>query len=102
MVEENKVIVYAPIEVEENVEKAAMEKAAVLAFPDEKQTDLQYMRSCLVSAGTNKNGAHFLPSEMMKAHNTVVHKAIDIEHDEEKVIVMNALICTRTVLSLIL
>ncbi len=86
MVEENKVIVYAPIEVEENVEKAAMEKAAVLAFPDEKQTDLQYMRSCLVSAGTNKNGAHFLPSEMMKAHNTVVHKAIDIEHDEEKVI----------------
>lgn len=86
MVEENKVIVYAPIEVEENVEKAAMEKAAVLAFPDEKQTDLQYMRSCLVSAGTNKNGAHFLPSEMMRAHNTVVHKAIDIEHDEERVI----------------
>ncbi len=86
MVEENKIRVYAPIEVEEHVEKAAMEKAAVLAFPDEKQSDLQYMRSCLVSAGTNKNGAHFLPSEMMKAHNTVVHKAIDIEHDEEKVI----------------
>jgi hypothetical protein len=86
MVEENKIRVYAPIEVQENVEKAAMEKAAVLAFPDEKQSDLQYMRSCLVSAGTNKNGAHFLPSEMMKAHNTVVHKAIDIEHEEDKVI----------------
>lgn len=86
MVEENKIRVYAPIEVEEQVEKAAMEKAAVLAFPDEKQQDLQYMRSCLVSAGTNKNGAHFLPSEMMKAHNTVVHKAIDIEHEEERVI----------------
>jgi hypothetical protein len=86
MVEENKIRVYAPIEVQENVEKATMEKAAVLAFPDEKQSDLQYMRSCLVSAGTNKNGAHFLPSEMMKAHNTVVHKAIDIEHEEDKVI----------------
>lgn len=86
MVEENKIRVYAPIEVEQEVEKAAMEKAAVLSFPDEKQQDLQYMRSCLVSAGTNKNGAHFLPSEMMKAHNTVVHKAIDIEHEEERVI----------------
>lgn len=84
--EENKIRVYAPIEVDHEVEQAAMEKAAVLAFPDEKQQDLQYMRSCLVSAGTNKNGAHFLPSEMMKAHNTVVHKAIDIEHEEDKVI----------------
>lgn len=84
--EENKIRVYAPIEVEENIEKSAMEKASVLAFPDEKQSDLQYMRSCLVSAGTNKNGAHFLPSEMMKAHNTVVNKALDIEHEENKVI----------------
>jgi hypothetical protein len=86
MVEENKIRVYAPIEVQEEVEKAAIEKASFLAFPDEKQQDLQYMRSVLVSAGTNKNGAHFLPSEMMKAHNTVVHKAIDIEHEEERVI----------------
>jgi hypothetical protein len=86
MVDENKIRVCAPIEVEHEVEKAAIEKASVLAFPDEKQSDLQYIRSCLVSAGTNKNGAHFLPSEMVKAHNTVVHKAIDIEHEEDKVI----------------
>ncbi len=87
MAEENKIKVYAPIEVEQEVEKAAMEKASsVLAFPEEKQKDLQYIRSCMVSAGTNKNGAHFLPSEMLKAHNTVVHKAIDIEHEEDKVI----------------
>lgn len=84
--EDNKIRVYAPIEVEQEVEKAAQEKAAVLAFPDERQQDLQYIRSVLVSAGTNKNGAHFLPSEMMKAHNTVVHKAIDIEHEEDRVI----------------
>jgi len=86
MAQENMVRVYAPIDVQEHVAKAAQEKAAVLAFPEEKQGDLQYIRSILVSAGTNKNGAHFLPSEMMKAHNTIVHKAIDIEHEEEKVI----------------
>jgi hypothetical protein len=86
MSDENKVRVYAPIQIDERVEKAAQEKASTLAFPEEKQGDLQYMRSVLVSAGTNKNGAHFLPSEMMKAHNTVVNKAIDIEHEEDKVI----------------
>ncbi len=86
MTENNKVIVEAPITVEQEVAKSVMEKASVLAFPDEKQGDLQYIRSILVSAGTNKNGAHFLPSEMMKAHNTVVNKAIDVEHSEEKII----------------
>jgi hypothetical protein len=86
MVEENKVRVYAPIQVQEGMEKAAAEKAAFLSFPEGKQEDLSYIYSILVSAGTNKNGAHFLPSEMMRAHNTVVNKAIDIEHEEDKVI----------------
>ena len=86
MAVENKVTIEAPIRVLDTVERDAQEKAAVLAFPDERQGDLQYIRSILVSAGTNKNGAHFLPSEMMRAHNTIVHKAIDIEHDETKVI----------------
>jgi len=87
MVEENKVRVYAPIQVQEEVEKAAVEKAAFLSFPDgEKQEDLSYIYSILVSAGTNKNGAHFLPSEMMRAHNTIVNKAIDLEHEEDKVV----------------
>lgn len=86
MSDDNKVTLYAPISVEEKISEQAQERASVLAFPDEKQNDLQYIRSILVSAGTNKNGAHFLPSEMMKAHNTVVHKAIDIEHEEDKVI----------------
>ncbi len=87
MVAENKVRVYAPIQVREEVEKAAVEKANFLSFPDgEKQEDLAYIYSILVSAGTNKNGAHFLPSEMMKAHNTIVNKAIDLEHEEDKVV----------------
>lgn len=86
MTTENKVTVYAPIEMQQEIAKAEMEKASVLAFPEEKQHDLQYIRSVLVSAGTNKNGAHFLPSEMMRAHNTIVNKAIDIEHDEERII----------------
>ncbi len=83
---ENKITLYAPIEIQEGISQQAQEKASVLAFPDEKQNDLQYIRSILVSTGTNKNGAHFMPSEMLKAHNTVINKAIDIEHDEEKVI----------------
>lgn len=84
--QENKITLYAPIIIDESISQQAQEKASVLAFPDEKQNDLQYIRSILVSAGTNKNGAHFIPSEMLKAHNTVVNKAIDIEHDEERVI----------------
>ncbi len=86
MTNQNKVTVYAPIIIDEHVAEAAQEKASVLAFPEEKQGDLQYMRSVLVSAGTNKNGAHFLPSEMMKAHQTIVNKAIDVEHAEDQVI----------------
>ncbi len=87
MVAENKVTVYAPLYIQEEVEKAAVEKANLLSFSEgEKQEDLAYLYSILVSAGTNKNGAHFLPSEMMKAHNTIVNKAIDLEHEEGKVI----------------
>lgn len=86
MTAENKITLYAPIMVEDEVSSQAREKASVLAFPEEKQGDLQYIRSILVSAGTNKNGAHFMASEMLKAHNTIVNKAIDIEHDESKVI----------------
>ncbi len=87
MVEENKVRLYSPIEVQAEVEKAAVEKASHLTFKDgEQQQDLQYLYSIFVSAGTNKNGAHFLPSEMLRAHNTVVNKAIDLEHEEDKVI----------------
>lgn len=86
MTNQNKVTVYAPITVDRRVAKEAQEKASVLVFPDAKQKDLQYIRSVFVSAGTNKNGAHFLPSEMMKAHQTIVNKAIDMEHIEEKII----------------
>jgi len=86
MSKENKLFVDAPIIIVNEVSARAQEKASTLAFPEEKQHDLQYIRSILVSAGTNKNGAHFLPSEMLKAHNTVVNKAIDVEHEESKVI----------------
>lgn len=85
-VNENKVMLYAPISVDSNIEKAAAERAQFLAFPEEKQRDLQYIRAILVSAGTNKNGAHFLPSEMVKARTTISNKAIDLEHEEDKVI----------------
>ena len=84
--QENKITLYAPIQIDEGISQQAQEKASVLAFPDEKQNDLQYIKSILVSAGTNKNGAHFMPSELLKSHSTIVNKAIDLEHEEDKVI----------------
>jgi hypothetical protein len=39
-----------------------------------------------VSAGTNLNNAHFLPFELVKAEDTIVSKALDVEHKEEDII----------------
>lgn len=84
--EKNKIEVTAPIILQADIEGQAKEKASALILPEEKQQDLRYIRAILVSAGTNKNGAHFLPSEMMLAHNTIVNKAIDVEHKEDQII----------------
>lgn len=80
------------IEADIQVEKATKEKrkavAAVIDLPDGngKQPDLLYFTAIFVSAGTNLNGAHFLPSELVKAEKTIVSKALDVEHKEEEII----------------
>lgn len=81
----NKVVVTAPL----NMETAALSKAAkALNLPpeDQRQMDLLYMTAIFVSSGTNKNGAVFLGSELVKARNTIKDKAVDIEHDERSLI----------------
>ena len=81
----NKVVVTAPL----NMETAALSKAAkALNLPKEedRQMDLLYMTSIFVSTGTNKNGAVFLGSELVKARHTIKDKAVDIEHDEQSLI----------------
>jgi hypothetical protein len=45
------------------------------------QPDLLYMRSVLVSTGSNKNDDVFLPDEMWKARSTPVLKPVDWEHN---------------------
>lgn len=64
------------------------EVASVLDLPtvENRQPDLAYFSSRFVSTGTNLNFAHFLPSELVKAGSTVPGKAVDIEHEEDKII----------------
>ena len=78
----------AEIQLEEETEDLKKAFAATIELPkgDEKQPDLQYFSAIFVSAGTNLNGAHFLPSELVKAEDTIVSKALDVEHKEEDII----------------
>lgn len=83
-----------------NVELAALGKAAMaLGLPEEKdrQPDLQYLTAIFVSSGMNKNGAVFLGSELIKAAKSISNKAVDIEHDEQKVVghINNSVYLTR-------
>ena len=78
----------ADIILEEETEDLQKACAAVIDLPrnEDKQPDLQYFSAVFVSAGTNLNGAHFLPSELVKAEDTIVSKALDVEHKEEDIV----------------
>ena len=67
-----------------NVQKK--EYASKLELPENDQDDLLFMSAILVSTGTNKNGATFLGSELIKAKDTIALKPLDIEHEEDKII----------------
>lgn len=78
----------ADIKLEEETEDLKKAVANVIDLPKsgEKQPDLLYFSAIFVSAGTNLNGAHFLPSELVKAEDTIISKALDVEHKEEEII----------------
>jgi len=78
----------ADIILEDETEDLQKACAAVIDLPrnEDKQPDLQYFSAIFVSAGTNLNGAHFLPSELVKAEDTIVSKALDVEHKEEDIV----------------
>jgi len=84
----DKFYIEADITLEEETEDLQKACAAVIDLPrnEDKQPDLQYFSAVFVSAGTNLNGAHFLPSELVKAEDTIVSKALDVEHKEEDVV----------------
>jgi hypothetical protein len=85
---EDKFFIEAKIEVQEETAEMRKTVASVIDLPKsgEKQPDLLYFTALFVSAGTNLNGAHFLPSELVKAEDTIVSKALDVEHKEEEII----------------
>ncbi len=64
------------------------ELASALKLPslERRQKDLLYFTAILVSSGANLNHAYFLPTELVKAGSTIINKAVDIEHDEQKVV----------------
>lgn len=84
----DKFYIEADITLEEETEDLQKACAAVIDLPrnEDKQPDLQYFSAVFVSAGTNLNGAHFLPSELVKAEDTIVSKALDVEHKEEDIV----------------
>lgn len=83
-----KFFIEAKIEIQEETKARREIAASVIDLPkaDDKQPDLLYFTALFVSAGTNLNGAHFLPSELVKAEDTITSKALDVEHKEEEII----------------
>jgi len=81
---------YLEADIQLEKETADLKKAVAavidLPSPEDKQPDLLYFSAIFVSTGTNLNNAHFLPSELVKAENTIVSKALDVEHKEEDII----------------
>lgn len=77
-------VILRPFNLSESKKK---ELAATLSLPKNNQNqDLMFLSGVLVSTGTNRNGAHFMGSELIKARGTVAQKAVDIEHDPLRII----------------
>lgn len=66
--------------------KEQASKVIMLPTTEEKQPDLLYFSALFVSSGQNLNNAYFMSSELVAAENTIVNKALDIEHEEQEII----------------
>jgi len=83
---------YDPIKLEADIqfvectEELQQEVASIVKFPENKTPDMLFFSGIFVSSGGNLNHAFFLPSELVKAHNTIDNKALDIEHEETDIV----------------
>lgn len=86
--DEDKFYMEADIQLHEETDELRKEASSVVKLPGkkEKQPDLSYFSAIFVSSGTNLNLAHFMPSELVSASDTVTSKAVDVEHSESDVI----------------
>lgn len=82
----NKLILEAILKLNEFPLEKRKELASKLSLPENEQKDLMYMSAILVSTGTNKNGATFLGSELIKARETIALKPLDKDHIEDQII----------------
>jgi hypothetical protein len=84
----NKFYLEADIKIEKETSILKEKASKVIDLPEgeDKQPDLQYFSAVFVSSGENLNHAYFLPSELILAENTIVNKALDIEHQESQII----------------
>lgn len=88
MNKENKFYLTANLEFHKETDAMRKEVASVIDLPkeEEKQPDLSYFSAILVSSGENLNHAYFLGSELVAASDTIVSKALDVEHEEQEII----------------
>jgi hypothetical protein len=78
----------ASIKMEKETDELKQEVASVIDLPEgkEKQPDLSYFSAIFVSSGENLNHAYFLGSELVDAAESIVSKALDVEHEEQEII----------------
>ena len=57
-----------------------------LPAEEDRQRDIQYIVAVFVSTGMNLNGGYFMPSELIAARDTMIGKALDVEHLEHYVV----------------
>jgi len=69
-----------------SLEEKTQEAFASLSTTQEKQVDLYYLNSVLVSAGWNKNDDVFGSTQLWEARNTPVNKQFNYMHDETDII----------------
>lgn len=88
MVEKNRFYLDAEIQIHDETPAIKEKASKVIELPEEskKQPDLLYFSAIFVSSGENLNHAYFAGSELVAAENTIINKALDIEHKEDDII----------------
>lgn len=85
---DNKLYLEAKIEIHEETAALKEKASSIIKLPEakDKQPDLLYFSAIFVSSGENLNHAFFLGSELVHAEDTIINKALDVEHKESEII----------------
>jgi len=76
----------ADIEIVEETNELKEIASSIVNFPEHKTPDLLFFSGIFVSSGENLNHAYFMPSELIKASNSINNKALDMEHQEDQIV----------------